>query len=610
MASNNSGRAGNTNATAFTGLSRPMSITPDAPGNISYMLPSDTPYRSRKTVEVRPEGRTGPYTPDDNKMRILFPTGKQCGYADFACTGKLHFDLTVTSDKDFASHGPTWAFSKISAQGLISRARLYQVENDIEDMRYYNYFQQYLVKPFVVPSDAIFAESCVYELDVSKHVAMTVDQAATNYGTAKVGSGSLNSTTVPVAMSINLGFLSEPVLQPLPHLGSALILEIDWAPYNEAFLDWSLTKVQNNCFAKLYAADQKFRHLVGHETTYNPNIPASDTTTLYSGATAGTYVVNNVRYRYEEVYVDADLDNRIKTRILSADGLVYHYESHIQDQRTWGGNAADMEFTLQLRSLKQAYAMTFESGAQIDSWAIPQPWMPGFETAQWEIATSLWPQRPYTRSSEVFDALNSALGVQQTRLINRLVTSPNLFFAPGKLADGTTISSNLHYLDIGRTPYYISPIHNSAIANSLPFQGSTDGSKSIGGGDKTSLSAPDEDTGISTVVMPDGFAWGIVQLTAGDVELTLDAAATRALNPIRLTSASTYANIGSIALVGAVGGSSNALNANSMGTLYFDDYDVVADPQTLHIKSTNAAGSERVEGARRPLGVLFFVLTS
>ena len=51
---------------------------PDSPGGVNYMLPAETPYLSRKTVDITPQGRTGPYGPGD-KMLIMLPAGGSCG---------------------------------------------------------------------------------------------------------------------------------------------------------------------------------------------------------------------------------------------------------------------------------------------------------------------------------------------------------------------------------------------------------------------------------------------------------------------------------------------------------------------------------------------------
>lgn len=604
MASNNPTRGYNTSASAFTGLARPIAITPDAPGNVSYMLPSDSPYRSRRTVEVRPEGRTGPYTPNDNKMRIIFPTGKQCGYADMAATGKLHFDLLVEADATDTGC-PVWALSKISAQGLIQRARLYQVENDIEDMRFYNYFQNYLVKPFVVPSDSIFAETQLTELDCSKYVALTwrVNQVAANdanySGQLMPWNGSDNKMRVPVALTINLGFFSEPVLLPLPHLASPLILEIDFAPYHEAFLDYRLSKTQwalanqtNN------SVDKEFFHLVGKETAYNKNIPTTSSE-FFSSASTGTYTIDNVRFRYEEVYVDPDLDNRIKTRILSADGLIYHYETHIQDQATWGGSAADLNFALQCRSLKQAYALTFESGAQLDSYQIPQPWLPGFKSAQWEIATSLWPARPYTTTLEIFDALNSALGIQQSRMLNRLVGAPADLV--GNYYD-TNTSAQVYFSHGGHggAHQFASPIHNQRMQNFVPY--GYNGEIASSNPPNNTYSAPDGE-GLSSVRAPDGFAWGVAHLVDGSATITLDGSNDGCPNPIRVTG-ETYSSVGSVVIAGIKGGSQGYAPASS-GSIYIDEISASFDPeeptyQTFKIKSTNADDNRYVYWAVMP----------
>ena len=624
MASSNPGRTTNTSATAFTGLSRPISITPDSPGGVNYMLPAETPYLSRKTVDITPQGRTGPYGPGD-KMLIMLPAGGSCGYGDLCTSGKLHFKVQVSADTTQSDKVPIWAMSKVTGQGMIRRVQLYQQSNLIlEDMRYYNFIQQYLGKPACQSAESVFAETKTTELDISRLVSATVSlyENSGNGGHlilngASQGLGGTGSNWIAnqppvldVALTLNIGFFSEPVLMPFPHMKANLWIEIEWAPYAEAFFDFRMSPGQYLGMAALEAESRGHAQYAGKETVINPRLepPTSDsmsganylTGPMFTSQTNGTYVVTNVSYRYEEVTVNEELSARVYAKIQSAEGLLFHFDSFLYDQVQWTGSQVVLDFADICLSMKSLFVLSFEDGAQVDSYACPMPWFPGFESAQFEVATDLWPKRPMTTTLELFDAFNSALGVQQSRLNSRLLTADDEFtLASSQTHNGTKYTFNAS-IAVGSQPYYIAPIHNTSRQNMLVMNAipTAKALPSVAGTYATSggyINTASRANGVPLYV-----GWGNAQLSGGATTVTLTSANGSYYgqdNPLLFNQSGTLdtAQIGSqIFLQRIYAPSSTAITMTNAGALSVINVVSTGGTQTFDIQSSNSGDSGQV----------------
>lgn len=524
MASLNPYRTGNTTATAFTGISRPISIMDNAPGSVAYPIPGDSPYRFRKTVQIIPEGRTGPYGPGQ-KMRILFPCGRGTNYADIQGTGRLHFDARFQSDQRYPGRGNTGSRIKVSGQGMLGRCLLYmQSNNNLEDFRYYGRVMTMLGKPAATAPGSVYSESSVFEYDISRVVGMTVavqydplspsGQSIVRYAGASNSSANnwANCTAVHFALPINLGFFCEPVLLPFEHMAAQLILEITWASYQDACLDFSASEAQLYWLNNSGAVAQNDYNVLDLETpshTYSsPSVSAAAAQLAqnpYSNVTAGTYQVSDCQFEYTEVEVDQTLSQKVYGKIFSAEGLVMHYDSFLYDLKFWTGCSVQLDFADVVKSLKSLFLLNFPANAQTDSWSLAYPEFAGMMSLQFAIATELWPKRPMTKSTEVFGEFNKALGVNNSRLNQRLV-------GPSEFWPGTALRTN-------GQGFYISPIHNNSLHNQLPFISPYNGAA----GDKNSAIGPTQIVYTDTnddnymVAPPTGWDWGVATLTDGTV---------------------------------------------------------------------------------------------
>ena len=589
MASSNPYRTGNTTATVFTGLTRPITIQDDTPGSVVYAIPGNSAYRSRKTVELQPEGRTGPYGPND-KMRIIFPAGEMSGFADLQGTGKLHFDLAVQSDQTYPGMGNTLARIKISGQSLIQRVVLYQQSNNnLEDFRYYNRVMAYLGKISCASPSSIHSETAIMEYDITEIVGATVTtiddplstgaQVVSTLGgnsTASANNWS-NAQTVRLALQINCGFLSEPVLQPFEFYGSPLVMEITWATYQEAFLDTALSNAQQQ-----YAAD----YMPGKDNQLIPQIPNNITSSPalaatidglaaaanlaqspYSSVCSGNYRVTDVSYRYTEVDVDETLKSRIYARIKSADGLYMHYESFLFDSKQWTGNTPVLDYADACKSLKAIYFMSYPSGADSDSWTMPWPEFPGFVSAQVAVNTEFWPKRPMVHWKEVFEEYQKALGTNNSRLSARLIGRPSSW-------EGTTIP-------VYKPGFSISPYHNAALHNILPFTFGFNNAPTSGSVGPTQIVSGGSGTNNYYVAPPVGWDWGIGTLASGTATISSTAVTVTREGSLEL---------GSTIFVSVKSASSAVAPLTSQGAL---DVNTVVAGTGFHVDSTDAADARQ-----------------
>lgn len=592
MSSSNPYRTGNTTATVFTGLTRPISIQDDTPGSVVYAIPGNSAYRSRKTVEIQPEGRTGPYGPND-KMRIIFPAGEMSGFADLQGTGKLHFDLAVQSDRRYSSMGETIARIKISGQSLIQRVVLYQQSNNnLEDFRYYNRVMSYLGKISCASPSSIHSETAIMEYDITEVVGATVSTIDDpfNYGSASSTISTLtgnstasdtnwaNAQTVRLALQINCGFLSEPVLQPFEFYGSPLVMEITWATYQEAFLDTALSSAQQALAAdNLLGKDNQLIALIPNNITSSPALAAADVSLLaaaanlaqspYSSVCSGNYRVTDVSYRYTEVDVDETLKSRVYARIKSADGLYMHYESFLFDSKQWTGNTPVLDYADVCKSLKAIYFMSFPSGADSDSWTMPWPEFPGFVSAQVAVNTEYWPKRPMVHWKEVFEEYQKALGTNNSRLSSRLIGRPSTW-------EGTTIP-------IYKPGFSISPYHNAALHNILPFVSGFSQAPTTGSVGSTQIVSGGSGTNNFYVAPPVGWDWGVGTLAAGT--------ATIASTAVTVTREGSL-ELGCIVLVSIKSVSSAIAPLTGQGAL---DVNTVVGGTGFHVDSTDASDARQ-----------------
>lgn len=576
MASLNPTRGGNTTATTFTGLTRPISIMADTPGSVTYQIPGNSAYRSRKTVEVIPEGRTGPYV-GGQKMRIILPVGADAGFADIQGTGRLHFDLNVQSDSTF-NKAPTFARTKVSGQSLLNRVMLYQQSNNnLEDFRYYNRFQNYIGKMAATPPAVIHSETGVFEYDITEVVAASLQAVTDPLSSTAVSIQVLggadqaaannwaSSETVHMALPINIGFFTEPILIPLEFFASSLIIEITWEYYQVAFLDTALSAAQIQASgnevpgaagSQFQGSDTRLITMIPNNITSSPALaPATSLATAAQGAQNpytnvcnGTYQVTNVTFRYTEVDVDETLKTRVYARIKSADGLYFHYDSVLYDSKQWSGASVQLDYADLCKSLKSVYFLSYPQNADTDSWTMPFPELAGMTSLQLAVNTELWPKRPMTTPLEVFEEFNKALGVNNSRLNSRLIGRPEYF-------QGTDCT-------VKKMAFGISPYHNDRLNNFLPFLNPTASGTSKSNG-PSALQYKEVGTTTSYQLSPpNGWDWGIGTLSSGAATINSTAVTiTGATSPL------SSAELGCVILVSIAGASSTPGALSNTGSL-------------------------------------------